>query len=343
MCGDPEVQSLLAHLAASGRPSSLTLPLEEGRRNFTDLMVSLAEPEPAGETTETQVPGPAGPIPVRVYRPAPSEQGTPPLVAFFHGGGWVFGGLDSHDPMCRGLLRHSGAVVVAVDYRRPPEAPFPAAFEDCLAVVEYLRDHGGALGGDPERMAVAGDSSGGNLAAAVSLSLRGTASPLRLQLLFYPALDPRMSSPSYHEHADDPFLSRAEMEQYWPRYLGGSVGAPSPFAAPALADDLAGVAPAHITVAGQDPLRDDGLAYRHQLAAAGVPVELVRHDEMVHGFLSFTKWLNAGRQGIVDAGRALRSALDARGGDPAHDEARQEEGGQEEGGDEDGGHEEGAQ
>ena len=307
----------------------MSLPLPDGRRNFTELFVSLAEPNDWGTTEERTIPGPAGPIPVRVYRagdsgpagrdggrPAGRDGGRPagrePLVAFFHGGGWVFGNLDSHDSMCRSLARAADAIVVAVDYRLAPENPYPAGFEDCWAVASWLAASGGELGGDPSRVAVAGDSSGANLAAAVALRARDDGGPaLRAQMLIYPGLDPRMSSPSFEEFADDPFLSRSEMEWYWPRYLGGSADEPEPYAAPAFATDLDGLAPALIVVAGRDPLRDEGLAYADRLRAAGVPVELASYDDMPHGFLSCTRALDTARLALEEAGRSLGRSMAA--------------------------------
>ncbi len=290
----------------------MTLPLPEGRRNFKELFVSLASPNEWGTTEDRTVPGPAGPVPVRVF--SSGEPGRRPLVAFFHGGGWVFGDLDSYDSMCRTLARTAGAVVVSVGYRLAPENPFPAGFEDCWAVTKWLASSGDEVGGDPASLAVAGDSAGGNLAAAVALRARDEAGPpLRLQLLMYPALDPAMSSTSYEENAEDPFLSRSEMEWSWPRYLGALTGAPDPYAAPAYAADLAGTAPAVILAAGHDPLRDEAIAYADRLRSAGVPVELELYEDMVHGFLSFTRSLDVARTGLEDAGRVLGRFLEATG------------------------------
>lgn len=286
----------------------MSLPLPEGRRNFTELFLSLAAPNEWGTTAERTIPGPSGAIPVRVYRAGDSA--VRPLVAFFHGGGWVFGNLDSHDSMCRSLAHDADAIVVAVDYRLAPEHPFPAGFEDCWAVTRWLASSGAELGGDPSRLAVAGDSSGANLAAAVALRARDEGKVrLRSQLLIYPALDPRMSSASYEENADDPFLSKGEMEWYWPRYLGDTASEPEAYGAPVFARDLAGLAPALLVVAGHDPLRDDGLAYAERLREAGVAVEVAAYDDMVHGFFSCTRALGTARQALEGAGRFLRSSL----------------------------------
>jgi len=286
----------------------MSLALPDGRRNFRELFVSLALPDDWGTTEDRTIPGPAGPIRVRVFRG--TETGVRPLVAFFHGGGWVFGDLDSHDSMCRSLARDAGAVVVAVEYRLAPEHPFPAGFEDCWAVTKWLTSSGTELGGDQSRVAVAGDSSGANLAAAVALRARDEGDvQLSAQLLIYPALDPRMSSASYEENAEDPFLSKSEMEWYWPRYLGGLTTEPDAYAAPAHASDLAGLAPALVVTAGHDPLRDEGLDYAERLREAGVAVEVASYEDMVHGFVSCTRALDTGRLALEDAGRFLGRSL----------------------------------
>jgi len=305
----------LNELIAAARPSSMTLPLPEGRRNFKELFVSMAMPDDWGTTDDRTIPGPSGPIPVRVFRAAEPGPQPRPLVAYFHGGGWVFGDLDSYDSMCRTLARASGSIVVCVDYRLAPEHPFPAGFEDCFAVTRWLSSNGEELGGDPSRLAVAGDSAGGNLAAATALRARDEGNPaLGFELLMYPALDPRMGSASYEENAEDPFLSRNEMEWCWPRYLGFAAGEPEPYAAPALASDLSGLAPALVIVAGHDPLRDEALTYAERLRAAGVPVELKFYESMVHGFLSFTRGLDGARRALEDAGQVLGRSLASAAG-----------------------------
>ena len=222
----------------------------------------------------------------------------------------MLGGLDSHDRLCRELARQSGAVLVAVDYRLAPEHPFPAGLDDCLAATRWVAAHAADLGADGSRLAVAGDSSGASLAAGVAAAARDLAGPpLALQALAYPALDPSMSTASYAQNADDPFLSRAEMESYWSLYLDGA--APGPLAAPALATSLAGLPPAYLLLAGRDVLRDEGAAYARRLGEAGVPVQVRRREEMVHGFLLCTQWLDAARDGIAELAAVLRTSLHA--------------------------------
>lgn len=312
MADQEQLDALLSSLIAAGRPSSMSLPRPQGLRNFTELAQWLAGPSPAPAGEDRTIPGPAGPVPVRVYRPEPA--GSPPRAAvFFHGGGWVLGGLDSHDTLCRELAAQAGAVLVAVDYRLAPEHPYPAGLGDCAAATRWVAAHAADLGADGSRLAVVGDSAGASLAAGVAMLARDDGDvAVTLQVLAYPALDPAMGTASYKENADDPFLSRSEMETYWSYYLGDS--AADRLAAPSLAPDLAGLPPAYVLVAGRDVLRDEGAAHAERLAAAGVPVRLRRFDDMVHGFLLCTAWLDAARSGVAELAGVLRAGLDPAGG-----------------------------
>jgi acetyl esterase len=310
-----QLDALLSSLVAAGRPSSMSLPRQQGLENFTELAQWLAGPSsgPAGQ--DLTIAGPAGAVPVRVYRPGTPRQSSaakPPAALFFHGGGWVLGGLDSHDTLCCELATQAGVVLVAVDYRLAPEHPYPAGLEDCAAATRWVAAHATDLGADASRLAVVGDSAGASLAAAVAMIARDDDDvAVTLQVLAYPALDPAMDTPSYTVNADDPFLSRSEMESYWSHYLHGC--APDGLAAPGLAPDLAGLPPAYVLVAGRDVLRDEGVAYAERLAACGVAVQLRRFDSMVHGFLLCTAWLDAAREGVAEIATALRSGLDPAG------------------------------
>jgi acetyl esterase len=311
MSDQEQLDALLSSLIAAGRPSSMSLPRPQGLRNFTELAQWLAGPSPAPAGEDLTIPGPAGPVPVRVYRPEPPARppryrSAPGAAVFFHGGGWVLGGLDSHDTLCRELAAQAGAVLVAVDYRLAPEHPYPAGLDDCAAATRWVAAHAADLGADGSRLAVVGDSAGASLAAGVAMLARDDGDvAVTLQVLAYPALDPAMDTASYKQNADDPFLSRAEMETYWSYYLGDC--APDRLAAPALAPGLAGLPPAYVLVAGRDVLRDEGAAYAERLAGAGVPVRLRRFDDMVHGFLLCTAWLDAARAGVAELAAVLRA------------------------------------
>ncbi|PMX02639.1 lipase [Pseudomonas sp. FW215-R2] len=247
------------------------------RRGYDEMCRAFTPPRPAGlEVEDFRL----GAVPVRAYRPPVA---LPPCVVYLHGGGWVVGGLDSHDFICCELAVALGAMVVAVDYRLAPEHPFPAGFDDCLSVWRALRD--GSFGFDRERMLVAGDSAGGNLAAALCLALRDTGEPLPgAQVLIYPGLGGDEHLPSRSECADAPLLTSSDVDCYHALYLRGSTQ-PNAWAMPLLADDVSRLPPAWIAVAQFDPLRDDGVRYAERLAAAGGEAALYYGEGLVHGCL----------------------------------------------------------
>jgi acetyl esterase len=246
-------------------------------------------------------------VPVRIYRPAePARAG---VSVFFHGGGWVFGDLESHDGVCRSLTRNSGITTVAVHYRRAPEHPFPAALDDAVGVVRWLASHGREIGVDARPLAVVGDSSGANLAAAVSLVLRDEGdSPVAFQALLYPNTDPAMDTESYQENADDPFLSKDEMIWYWAQY-GDGKAPDDPRAALSMATDLRGLPPTYLLTAGFDPLRDEGRAFGEALRRAGVPVQGSEYQDMPHGFLLFAGRLSRAQEGLSEIADAIVAGL----------------------------------
>jgi acetyl esterase len=268
---------------ASAGPSVWELPLDVLRAGpELEVPEIWGLPDEVDEVVDLLIPGPAGKLRVRVYRPLSTE--LLPVVIWFHGGGWVVGTLDSHDPVCRALANRTPCVVVAVDYRLAPEAPFPAAVEDSWAATQWVVKEALKLGGDASRIAVAGDSAGGNLAAAVALRARDSGLELALQVLVYPVTDSDLDSESYLRLATGLNLTRAKMEWYWQQYLGGADGS-QPEASPLRAPDLAGVAPALVQTAEHDPLLSEGEAYAARLAEAGVPVTLTRYEGMIHGFI----------------------------------------------------------
>ncbi|MGF2946681.1 alpha/beta hydrolase [Mycobacterium sp. Lab-001] len=234
------------------------------------------------------VPGPAGEIPVRVYHPHGEPRADRPAIVFCHGGGFVFCGIDSHDGFCRALARGSEAVVVSVDYRLAPEHPAPAAALDAFAAFCWTADHAAELGIDAARIAVAGDSAGGNLAAVVAILCRerGGALPAA-QVLLYPVIDPSFDTESYHRYAQGPFNTRAAMQWYWRHYLGGDAIVDPPYlVAPARAASHAGLPPAVVLTAGEDPLHSEGCDYARRLHDAGVPVVHRDFPDMFHGFMT---------------------------------------------------------
>lgn len=280
-------------------------------REISKQMPRPAEVEPVGAVEDRSIPGPDGEIPVRIYRPA--TEGPHPGIVYFHGGGFVICDLDTHDGACRRLVNATDAVVVSVDYRLAPEHRWPAAADDAAAATQWTADHAAELGIDPERLAVAGDSAGGNLAAVVALQARDRGGPrLAFQLLVYPVIDlaaSRREHPSQQDNAEGYFLTTAQMEWYRTQYLAEDAHGEEPYASPIKAPSLAGLAPACVITAEMDPLRDEGEAYAHALKAAGVPVTLYRAPGMFHGFFNMDAVLDGSKDAQRVAFDALRAAL----------------------------------
>jgi acetyl esterase len=262
---------------------------------------------------DLEIPGPVGRIPVRVYRP--SERTDLPLLVYLHGGGWAICSLETHDASCRELANAAACVVVSVDYRLAPEHRFPAAPEDCYAALTWTARNAASLGADARRLAIGGDSAGGNLAAVVALMARDREGPrLCHQLLVYPVTDHAFDTASYRENADAPILTREIMQGFWGLYLARAEDGHNPYASPLRAPDLSGLPPAHVITAEYDPLRDEGEAYARRLAAAAVPVTQRRFDGMIHGFFGFGELIDLAREAVADAARELRRAFDAAHG-----------------------------
>jgi len=303
---DPQAQILLDQLAAAGGQGLHGSSPEEARQMFAMLGALGGTPEEVGAVADRTVPGPAGELPVRVYTP---KDGTAPypIVMFFHGGGFVIGDLDTHDQVCRSLANGANAMVVAVDYRLAPEHPYPAAPDDCWAATTWVAEHGAELGGDPTRMAVAGDSAGGNLAAVVAQQARDEGGPpLKAQVLIYPATDLSMMHDSITENGEGYLLTREGMEWFMGHY---APDVDHVRCSPLAAVDLSGLPPALVITAEFDPLRDEGEAYAAHLREAGVPVVLSRYDGMIHGFFQLGFLMDAGTKAVDEAARALGTAL----------------------------------
>jgi acetyl esterase len=256
------------------------------------------------------IPGPVGPIGVRHYTPV-NTRGTEPLLVFFHGGGFVLGDLDTHDGLCRLICRDGGVHVLSVDYRLAPEHKAPAAGEDCYAAYRWALEHAAELGADPERVAVGGDSAGGNLAAVVSQQARNDGARLpALQLLIYPVTNLNSQTRSKTLFADGFFLTKRDMDWFHAHYLEDAAIDPAdPRVAPLLADDLSGLPPALLLTGGFDPLRDEGNQYAARLAAAGVPVDHRQYGSLVHGFANFFPLGGGSATAVADFVSALKAHL----------------------------------
>ncbi|MFC3711829.1 alpha/beta hydrolase fold domain-containing protein [Sphingoaurantiacus capsulatus] len=299
MALDPVIAAFLE--ASKDQPRVETLPVEQARAGMAAMTEQLKALGPqVADTSEREIDGPAGPLRVRIYRPAGDE--PLPVIVFFHGGGWVLCSLDTHDNVCRGLSAGTNAIVVSVDYRLAPENRYPAAIDDCFAATQWAAANAASIGGDPAKIAAAGDSAGGNLAAAVALRARDSGGPALVgQLLVYPVTDyPSDAMPSYAENGEGYGLTRPSMEFYWEQYLGESP-ADAPYAAPLRASDLSGLPPAFVITAEYDVLRDEGEAYAGALKAAGTDVEVTRYAGVNHGFFSMAGLVTAATQATEDA------------------------------------------
>ncbi len=305
----PEMQLILA-LRKRLRPPLSTLSPEQARRQLRrEALVHGGVPIAVGAVRDLSIDGPARRLAVRHYAPE-SGQGAP-LLVYFHGGGFVVCDLDTHDPVCRFLCHHAGVHVLAVDYRLAPEEPFPAAVDDALCTYRWAAAHAGELGADPTRVAVGGDSAGGNLAAVVSQLARLAGGPQpALQLLLYPTVDRTESWGSLHLFREGFFLTRDDIDWYQEQYTG-TVGADlrDPRVSPRLRADLGGLPPALVVTAGFDPLRDEGEAYARGLQEAGVPVHTRRFDGLVHGFANMVAISPASRAAMIEVAASLRTAL----------------------------------
>ncbi|WP_077211636.1 alpha/beta hydrolase [Bacillus dakarensis] len=307
MALDPQVKFLLEQMEAAGAPPMNTLTPEEARQG-TDLRALAGEPEEVGKVENRTIPGPGGEIPVRIY--TPQGQGPHPVLIYYHGGGWVIGDLDTVDVTCRLLTNKASCVVVSVDYRLAPEHKYPAAAEDSYAAAKWVAENAASIGVDPNRIAVGGDSAGGNLAAVVALMARDSGGPsICYQMLIYPVTNHSYETASYRDNAEGYFLTKDSMVWFWNHYLREEADGKNPYASPLLAEDLSGLPPALVLTAEFDPLRDEGEAYAARLKEAGVEVESTRYNGMIHGFFWMPGVLDQGKKGIEQAANALRNAF----------------------------------
>ena len=301
--------------AAGGKPLEESRPEEvrATRAQNAEAMAALAGPEqPVARVEDRTIPGPGGPIPVRVYWPTVGKK--LPALIYLHGGGWVFGTIGNVDRNCRVLANSANCVVINVDYRLAPEHKFPAAAEDSYAVLTYTASHAEEFGIDPARIAIGGDSAGGNLAAVACLMARDRGGPKPVfQLLVYPVTDYDDDSPSMTEN-DGVFLSRAAIRYFWNHYTASPEDARNPYASPLQAQTLEGLPPAFVITAECDPLRDQGQAYARRLEAAGVPTASKCYDGAIHVFFQMSAVIDSGKQAVADAAAALHKAFAGRSG-----------------------------
>ncbi|HVB42175.1 MAG TPA: alpha/beta hydrolase [Streptosporangiaceae bacterium] len=317
----PQVQALRDRLEAEQVPNLYTLPIEEARaRDVQGAIVTAGTLEQVGEVRDFAIPGPAGDLAARLYRPAahgadgkaPDPDGPEllPALVYFFGGGWSLGTLDTSDAICRMITNRARCASIAVSYRLAPEHKFPAAVEDCYAGLAWVAAHAAELGVDAARLAVGGDSSGGNLAAAATLLARERGGPALVhQLLVYPNTDYHSDTDSMRQVNDQHFFNSKAIAWYWGMYLGSPEDGASPLASPLRASDLSGLPPATVITAEFDPLRDEAEQYGHRLARAGVPAEIIRYDGMMHGFFTMVGILETSRVAVTTAADRLGQAF----------------------------------
>jgi len=303
---DPQARAMIDRTVALNLPPTSQMTPAEARASVRERSAALPR-EDVASVRDHQVAVPGGTITVRVFTPQGS--GAKPALVYFHGGGWVTGDIETHDGICRTLANAADCVVASVDYRCAPEHKFPTAAEDAYAATRWVVEQGAALGVDTRRLAVIGDSAGGNLAAAVALMARDRKGPaLAFQVLVYPVTDCDFERPSYIENAEGYNLTSESMRFYWDQYAPGAADRVHPYASPMRAASLAGLPPALVITAEYDPLRDEGEAYARALGAAGVPVAHTRYPGMIHAFFRFTNILDAARAAVAEVVAALQKA-----------------------------------
>ena len=309
---DPQAKAVIDLIIKSGRPPYHQMTPADARKMFRETRPASTPPAPEiGAVRELAAEGPAGPIPMRLYRPKGVLASTAlPVLVFFHGGGWVIGDMETHDVLCRQLTAGAEISVVNVDYRLAPEHKFPAAVDDAWAATKWVVAHAAELGVDARRVAVGGDSAGGNLAAVVALMARDAGAPsIGLQVLIYPVTDVGGETGSYTEFADGFMLTRDSMRWFIAHYAPDKAAKLDWRVSPLRASSLAGVAPAVVVTAGFDPLRDEGDTYARKLREAGVPVDAMCYGGMIHGFMPMGRLIETGNRAVAHVAASLRQAL----------------------------------
>jgi acetyl esterase len=285
--------------------------VEQARaENSEEVPVVCGPPRPMARVEEMTIPGPGRAMPARLYVALGAPGPPQPLLVYYHGGGWVIGDLDTHDSVCRFLAEHSGCRVLSVDYRLAPEHPFPEPVDDAVAAFAWAHEHAAGLGADPERMAVGGDSAGGNLSTALCIQNRETGSPQpAMQLLLYPVTDAVGDQQSRDTFAEGFLLTREDMKWFEDHYIPEGIDEADPRASMMRAEDVSGLPPAYVATSGFDPLRDEGEIYAARMREAGVRVVLQRHPSLIHGFANLTAICPSARSAMLEVAGALRMGL----------------------------------
>jgi acetyl esterase len=304
---DPTVAGLLAQMNDPNAPKLSEMTPEVARAGFAALTALQGEPEAIASVEDRRIPGPAGEIPVRIYRP--NADNNLPVLVYFHGGGWVIMDIDTHDPLCRALANAAGCAVVSVDYRLAPEHKYPAASDDCYAATAWVAEHAKELGFDAGRIAIGGDSAGGHLTAVVAQMARDRGGPaIVFQVMHCPVTNYDYSTPSYRDNGDGYMLTKESMVWFWDHYLPSPSRGDEVYASP-LRGELRGLPPALVQTGEFDPLRDEGAAYAKKLEAAGVDVTYRQYDGLIHDTFLFFGVVPGGRQNIDEAAEHLRKAF----------------------------------
>ena len=305
---DPQVKQFLQTVESLGVPPFESLEVAEARAAAAATAEQIGPPLPVAEIRDLAVPGLGGEIPLRLYRP--DVDGPCPVLVYLHGGGWVLGDIPTHEKLCTEIVQGAGCAVVSVEYRLAPEHRFPAAADDAYAAMQWVMAHGEQLGIDSHRVAVGGDSAGGNLATVACLMAkdRDVTMPV-CQILIYPITDCDFGTPSYENNADGYLLTRSTMRWFWQCYAGSDEDRCHPYASPLRAEDLAGLPSALMITAEFDPLRDEAEDYARRLEEAGVPVTLTRYDGMIHAFIRRTDIFDQAQAAQREVCRTLREVF----------------------------------
>ena len=310
---DPQIEIILGLAKQANLPEIWQLTPDQGREQYLMRVNNLKLSEPIFHAEDRRITGPGSGLPIRIYTPRELKTAEKlPVLMWFHGGGFVIGSLDTHDSVCRLLANRADCVVVAVDYRLAPESKFPAAVEDCEAALKWVALHAVEFGGDPACIAVGGDSAGANLATVIAILARDAAHPkLVFQLLVYPCTAPEPETASHHKFKEGYFLTRNLITWFYRQYLRSGKDEHDFRYAPLLHDDLSGLPPSLIIVAGYDPLRDEGVEYARKLIEAGNRVRLSNYEGMIHGFYLMGGAVDTARRAVTESAEAMREIFDS--------------------------------